>query len=260
MRTDLKQGIVRLRAAGIAALCAGAAGVVITQAPAGAQPLVPFPLVPSPDCDWDTWNTASDIDQHNGSVVHISWGTGMRGAAAVNEWRGQIEGPVVVKGTNEIDFTIPFSSAGAGFGEDAAPNGRELTSYGGSINPDGSASGTWSNQNNGASGTWDMGKTFRCTPNKPAADPAPADKPVRGVGKPRDPNAQTPAATDQTATITDDVQLFDDPGGVGVYLGDVKGGRKVKVLTRKDDNWVEISGSGVPGFDTGWVWGDYVGP
>jgi hypothetical protein len=181
--TDFKQGIAGLRAA----LCAGAVGVAVTKAPAGAQPLVPFPLVPSPDCDWDTWNTASDIDQHNGSVVHISWGINMRGAAAVNEWRGQIEGPVVVKGTNEIDFTIPFSFAGAGFGGDPAPNGRELTHYGGSINPDGSASGTWSNQNNGASGTWDMSKTFRCTPNKPAAAPDPATKPTRAQGKPRDP-------------------------------------------------------------------------
>ena len=104
----------------------------------------------------------------------------MRGA-------GSIEGPLVVKGTNEIDFTIPFSITSGNFGGGGNRTENELASYRGAINPDGSASGTWNNQNNGASGSWTMGPTFRCTPNKPAAAPEPVpDKPLRGVGKPRE--------------------------------------------------------------------------
>lgn len=159
-----------------ATACAAAALAV----PAQATPRAPLPATPSPDCDWTRFATDSDLDQGNGSVVHIEWGM-QGGSAAVGDWKGGIEGPVIVKGTNEIDFSVPFARRTGDFGVDVE---REKAVYRGSIDPNGAASGTWHNEINGASGTWTMTKTFNCIGNKPAEaqPPGPGEKPVRCVG------------------------------------------------------------------------------
>ncbi|RDH77018.1 hypothetical protein DVS77_19595 [Mycolicibacterium moriokaense] len=165
-----------------AAACA--AGSLVAHVPAQATPpKVPLPAAPSTDCDWTMWATDSDLDQHNGSVVHIAWG-GQGGSATVGGWHGTIEGPVIVKGTNEIDFSVPYSQSHLDF--DGGPDvvDHEKAHYGGFIDPNGTASGTWGNEVNGASGTWSMSPTFKCVSNKPAeaAPPGPGEKPVRCVG------------------------------------------------------------------------------
>lgn len=58
----------------VAAAAIGAAGSLMIAAPANAMP--PLPLVPSKDCDWQLFATDSNLDQGNGTVVHIAWGSG----------------------------------------------------------------------------------------------------------------------------------------------------------------------------------------
>jgi hypothetical protein len=82
----------------------------------------------------------------------------------------------------------------------------------------------------------------------PVAPPPPPPAPA-----PAPPPAPAPAAN----TITADVDVYDVPGGAGKVVGMARSGTKVKVEVRNDDNWVKVSGSGVPG-GSGWIWGDFV--
>jgi hypothetical protein len=66
-----------------------------------------------------------------------------------------------------------------------------------------------------------------------------------------------PAPAAAGATITGDVDIYKSPGGGGKPYDMVRSGTKVTVDTRQSDNWVKISGDGVPG-GSGWVWGDFV--
>lgn len=172
-----------------AAACAATAGLYSVEVPAIAQPLPLLPLTPSTDCDWIVFSTGSDLDQGNGTVVHIEWGrTG--GTASYSsqgyDWRGNLSGPVIVKGTNELDFSVSFGLVRQPNTDTPPP--AATNNYSGSIDPGGTASGTWNN-NSGASGTWTMGNTFKCIGKAPAQNsgtaaggaaeqaPPPAEKP-----------------------------------------------------------------------------------
>jgi hypothetical protein len=81
-----------------------------------------------------------------------------------------------VKGTNKVDFTINFGFVSGAFGSDPAP---ALTNhYTGTIDQNGSASGTTTN-NAGASNGWTIDGGFKCIGRAPAPQPqaAPAANP-----------------------------------------------------------------------------------
>lgn len=158
-----------------AAVCAAAA--------AGAQ--VPAQATPSPDCDWTIQATGSTID-FSGHTAHVDWGLQNSGRARFDGdgplW--PLSGPVIIKGTNELDFTI--TTRNTIVNDVFIP--AFTNSYGGSIDQGGTASGTWHNDQ-GGSGTWTMTKSFQCIANKPAAaapppsveappPPPPAPEPV----------------------------------------------------------------------------------
>jgi hypothetical protein len=151
-----------------AVACVATAGLYGVEVPAIAQPVPQLPLTPSNDCDWIVFSTGSDLDQGNGTVVHIEWGrTG--GTASYSsqgyDWRGNLSGPVIVKGTNELDFSVSFGLVRQPSPDTPPP--AATNNYSGSIDPGGTASGTWNN-NSGASGTWTMGNTFKCIGKAPA--------------------------------------------------------------------------------------------
>jgi hypothetical protein len=123
-----------------------------------------------------------------------------------------------------------------------------MSAFTGKIDPNGVASGTTVNEKN-VTNNWTAQGKFFCQAT--AAEPAPVDN------KPPPANGN-PAPAGNTATITDNVDLYLQPGGVGDPVDFVRAGQKVTVLQRQADNWVEISNSGVPNHDRGWVWGDFV--
>lgn len=148
-----------------AAVCVS--GAISAQVPAQASP--------SPDCDWDTWATSSDMT-FSGHTASIEWGLQKSGDATFDGQglpRNHLSGPVIIKGTNEVDFSIHQQEW---IINDVSHTPAFTNHYTGTINPDGSASGAWSNDQ-GGSGIWNMSQTFRCTPNKPAAAaPPPVEK------------------------------------------------------------------------------------
>ena len=84
-------------------------------------------------------------------------------------------------------------------------------------------------------------------------EPPPPDLPVTPAGPlngstPTPPSAST---TSRAATITDDVDVYSEPGGVGSPGRVLKKGTIVTVVQRRADNWVQL-------LDVGWVWGDFV--
>lgn len=148
----------------ILAAAACAAGSLTVPVPAQAQPRLPLPATPSPDCDWSVWATDSDIS-FSGHTAHIQWGS--HDASASFDGKpdlSPVSGPIIVKGTNELDFSIKKEDSSANF-----ETLRGFTNtYSGTIDPGGAASGTWHNDQ-GGSGTWTMGNTFKCIGKAPAA-------------------------------------------------------------------------------------------
>jgi hypothetical protein len=138
------------------------AGVIAVPAPSGATP--------SKDCDWTIFATDSDIAQSSGHTGHVSWNSNNGGRLDIPTpddglYSGAIQGPVIVKGTNELAFSVTADN-----------NVRTFTNtYGGTIDPNGSASGTWHNDQ-GGSGTWTMGNTFKCIGKAASAPPPEAEK------------------------------------------------------------------------------------
>lgn len=247
----------------IAATAACAAAVLTTPFSAGAMP--PFPLAPA--ClDWRFPDAALFLDLDNGVNVGVPWlagtnkvrvteGAGILRSPDGGVWQGNIEPGGGTRQDSKIAFRIDWTQ---GVGAE-----HPVSVFTGQIDPTGTATGTVVNEKNVTNGWTAQGK-FTCQATAP--EPAPVDNrptfcSATGETVPAgQPCPQKPTATEATSTITGDVELYDVPGGNGTYLGDVTGGRKVKVLQRQDDNWVQISGTGVPNHDTGWVWGDFVGP
>jgi len=185
-----------------AAACVATAGLYGVEVPAIAQPMRPLPLVPSNDCDWQVFATDSDINQGNGTVVHIAWGLGGGGTASYSsqghDWQGPVTGTVPLKGTNELEFSVPFFVQGTSEGSQAA---AATNTYSGSIDQNTGASGTWHN-NSGASGTWTMGPTFKCIAHAPAAASAPQPQ-------------QAPQQPAETAPVTNAIVLLFSPPKIG---------------------------------------------
>jgi len=157
-----------------AALVAAGATIAIS-GPASAAP--PLPLAPA-DCDWIIFDTDSVVKQDNGIQVHIAWaGTDGNGTGSYSsngfDWEGPVQGGVV-KGTNKLDFTIPFALKAVPFGGDPAP-APPTNHYRGTIDSNSNASGTTVN-NSGVSNRWTItsGDGFKCIGRQPA--PAPANQ------------------------------------------------------------------------------------
>jgi hypothetical protein len=132
----------------------------------GLQVPIQAHATPSPDCDWTVFATDSDIHEGNGRDVHVTWGANSAGAdfpIKSGIVHLPIDGPIIVKGTNELEFSISGSDEFGPF----------TSSYGGSINPNGSASGTSGGKSQSA--TWTMGPTFKCIA-KAASAPPPAEQ------------------------------------------------------------------------------------
>jgi hypothetical protein len=54
-----------------------------------------------------------------------------------------------------------------------------------------------------------------------------------------------------TAKVNDDVDLYDEPGGVGQVIGVLSKGKAVTLVEKcRDDNWCHVT--------QGWVWGDFL--
>ncbi len=231
----------------VAATALGVAGMLTVPVPAAAEPAC---------LDWRFAQDALFVNLDNGVRIGVPWlgGTNKVRTNPSNaslltspdggRWQGEIEPGGGTYQGDTIKFRINWTQ---GVGAE-----HPMSAFSGHIDANGVASGTTLNEKN-ATNSWTAEGNFTCSARaaEPAAQPPP---------KPADPAPQPPPVDQNTATISADVELYDVPGGNGVYLGDVGGGRKVKVLKRQDDNWVQISGSGVPGHDTGWVWGDFVGP
>lgn len=221
----------------LAGAALAAAGLVGSAAPAVALP--PMPLAPA--CADYIYPSVMTLQQDNGLIVNLHHqGASFDGPGASVHGNGSPE----VRGTSSgsriddnVIFTIKWD------------NGFQNT-YTGKIGPDMVARGTTIN-NKGVSNSWfSLGK-YRCVP--PAA-PAP---PV--VNKPADPVQPVPdnKPATPTSTVTGDVDVYAQPGGAGAPVGILRGGQVVQVLERRGDNWVQVSGAGVPG-GSGWVWGDFI--
>ncbi|OBK70566.1 SH3 domain-containing protein [Mycobacterium sp. 1274761.0] len=225
--------------------------IAVAAAAVGAAGMVTVPLTASaePAClDWRFPDAALFLDLDNGVNIGVPWLAGTnkvrvtQGAAILHSpdggtWQGDIEPGGGTYQGDTIKFRIDWTQGVGGEHPKSEFNGK--------ISPDGVATGTTVNEKNVTNGWTAQGK-FTCTAR--AAEPA--------APKPADPGP--PPADQNTATITDNVDLYENPGGEGQPVDFVPAGRKVKVLTRQADNWVKISGSGVPNHDTGWVWGDFV--
>jgi hypothetical protein len=234
----------------VAATALGAAGMLT----------IPVPAAAEPGClDWRLGKSGDEalfLDLDNGVRIGVPW-LGGTNKVRINpsnasllespdggRWQGEIEPGGGTYQGDTIRFRINWTQ---GVGAE-----HPMSAFTGKIDANGVASGTVVNEKNVTNG-WTAHPNFFCSAR--AAEPAPAQQP-----KPAEPGPQNPPADQNASTITADVELYDVPGGEGTYLGDVAGGRKVKVLTRQADNWVQISGTGVANHDTGWVWGDFVGP
>jgi hypothetical protein len=225
----------------VAAAAVGAAGMLT----------VPISASAAPAClDWRFAGDALFLDLDNGVNIGVPWlgGTNKvrvtQGASILRSpdggvWQGDIDPGGGTYQGDTIKFRINWTQ---GVGAQ-----HPMNAFNGKIDPNtGVASGTTVNENN-VTNTWTAQGNFTCTAR--AAEPA--------GPKPADPGNPP---VENTSTITDNVDLYEAPGGVGDPVAFVPALRKVKVLTRQADNWVQISGTGVPNHDTGWVWGDFVKP
>jgi hypothetical protein len=228
----------------LAATAMGAAGMLT----------IPFSAIAAPAClDWRFSEAALFLDLDNGVHIGVPWLAGTnkvrttQGASILHSpdggvWQGDIDPGGGTYQGDTIRFRINWTQ---GVGAQ-----HPMSAFSGKIDPNsGVASGTVVNENNVSNG-WTAQGNFTCAAR--AAEPA--------APKPADPGAQNPPADSNTSTISGNVDLYEQPGGVGQPVDFVPAGRKVKVLTRQADNWVQVSGTGVPNHDTGWVWGDYVKP
>ena len=238
--------------------------VVIAAATLAAGGLAAPPIAGAAPCQvWKLQDNVLSMTTSDGSRATFDWDPGSQQVTDGSMTSGGAQWSTnyavgKAQGTG-IGINVAWSQQEGAFGDGPLTTGKIYNDiFQGTIQPDGQVTGTRLDSANNST-TWLADQRFTCADQAAAPEPVP-DKPIRGVGTPKDPNAQKPAATEATSTITADVELYDVPGGGGTYLGDVAGGRKVKVLTRQDDNWVQISGTGVANHDTGWVWGDFVGP
>ncbi|PEG33779.1 hypothetical protein CQY20_29020 [Mycolicibacterium agri] len=139
--------------------------------PAHADPVAPFPLAPN-DCDWIIFNTDDVIQQDNGLQVHVSWagmdggGTGSYRGAQGYDWSGPVDGGIV-KGTNNLDFTIAFHEQAGPYNQGPSPH-APTNHYTGTIDNETSAHGTTVNDS-GVSNAWTMAGDFRCIARAPAS-------------------------------------------------------------------------------------------
>jgi len=151
-------------------LAAGVAAAIGAPPAAVAQPAVPLPLAPS-DCEWIIFNTDDVIQQDNGLQIHVSWarrdggGTASYSGAQGYDWSGPVNGGIV-KGTNELDFTVQFQEQAGPYNQGPSPH-APTNHYTGTIDNESSAHGTTVNDS-GVSNAWTMAGEFKCIARAPA--------------------------------------------------------------------------------------------
>lgn len=89
-------------------------------------------------------------------------------------------------------------------------------------------------------------------PQPPREGPIPADPAPEGRGPLTD-------SMSKSVEITDDVDVYDAPGGGGKVIGVLDGGdgQRTGLFGCNPDNWCRISFTGGPD-GKGWVWGDFL--
>ncbi|AQA04685.1 hypothetical protein BVC93_22230 [Mycobacterium sp. MS1601] len=203
-----------------------AAGLISGATPANA----------APECADYVYPSVMTLQQDNGLIVNLyHQGSSFDGPGASVHGNGSPQVMGTSSGSrigDNLIFTIKWD------------NGFENT-YTGKIGADLVARGTTIN-NKGASNSWFSLSKYRCIPPEPAQQAPPPPPP---------PPPDEPALP--TSTVSGDVDVYAQPGGVGQPVGILRGGQSVEVLERRGDNWVRVSGAGVPG-GSGWVWGDFI--
>ncbi|HKV19577.1 MAG TPA: hypothetical protein VJR50_11125 [Mycobacterium sp.] len=108
-------------------------------------------------CDWVP-PAHSVFHQDNGLAIQIDWANGGQGGQASYagaqgmDWEGPINGGVA-KGSNKIDFTVPWRIKSVTYTNDAPIPAAPTNHYTGTVAENGRASGTTVN-NAGVSNTW----------------------------------------------------------------------------------------------------------
>lgn len=109
------------------------------------------------NCDWVA-PAHSVFHQDNGLDIQIDWanqgqgGTASYAGAQRYDWAGPINGGIV-KGTNGLDFSVPFQEQAGPYNVDTPSPAAPSNHYTGTIAENGRASGTTVN-NSGVSNNW----------------------------------------------------------------------------------------------------------
>jgi hypothetical protein len=232
-----------------AATALSAVGFLTASPPAQAHPMLPL----APACDQYRFNGNFSLKQSNGDmVVFSSIGQQASGnATATGGINGPLHGVVTggIKG-DKLDFTMVWNENAPGT---TAPSQGDYTGY---VSADGFAHGDTSQHNvpfgdtPGGSAHWDSTVPLVCV--TPAA-PAPAPPPAPVSHQPVPPLAPTPAPS--VATVTSDVDVYDNPGGGGNIIGTLRANQQVDIVggCQKND-WCHVVGPAVPS-GRGWVFG-----
>lgn len=191
--------------------CALGAGGLLT-GPASAQALPPIPAAPA--C---TFPDEFVLNQDNGFLVKIpASGTSISGSAVAygSDSKAFSGGPATggIDG-DEVNFTIDWSGPSKG-------------KYTGTVDPAGNVNGTTRDVGQpGSSTKWNSAIRLVCVAAPPDVAPEPA-----------------PAPKSPTATVTGDVDVYDEPGGDGNVIGVLQRGTVVKVLEPcPADDWCTLA-------------------
>jgi hypothetical protein len=235
-----------------AATAITAVGFLTVPTPAQAGPTLPL----APPCNQYGFNGDFRIRQDNGwQVLFNSTGPGAGTGSVVavnNDNVGKLTGGVGGGGINgrNVDFNVNWAGVGRGH-------------YTGTVGDDGLVHrGVYVDQSSGQSVNWDSTIPLGCsTPTAPVVlTPGATDPPPHQVGP------QAPIVPG--ATVTNDVDVYDVPGGNGQIIGILRSGRQVKFATAnglpaapgqtcKPQDWCHVVIPELPG-GSGWVWDEFL--
>jgi hypothetical protein len=204
----------------IAAAAISAVGVLALPAPAQAAPMIPL----APACNQYGFNGSFGLAQTNNYQMWFnSTGTTAQGRALSLP----VNGNQASRDSGDITGGVEGRNLNLSVRWDNGSNGI----YSGTVGDDGIARGTGYDQTHPESRTsWESTKPLDCI--VPAT--APAD---------------TPPPPPQTATVTEDVDVYDAPGGEGNVIDMLRSGQTVQLKgSCSPGDWCEVVG-------WGWVWG-----
>lgn len=221
-------------------------GIAVTAAVSGVVAAAP---VQARDCIWQLQPTVILIQDNDLRVELATAGNRMAGSARYAHLNGQDWTSGTATGGLDPDAQTVTVSVQWIHG----PGAGLSNSYSGTMDNNGVLTGTTTNSL-GTVNSWKAMYGALCK------EPAPTDLPVTPAGplqQDNTPSAPLPTtaapapSTSRTATITDDVDVYAQPGGVGSPSRMLPRGTSVTVVQRRSDNWVQL-------LDVGWVWGDFV--